>query len=68
MVTAGTGSGKTLAFYLPLFAWLSDNVQPQSGKTTALALYPRNELLKDQLQTLVGLSLDLASRVPARRR
>lgn len=64
VVTAGTGSGKTLAFYLPLLAWLSDNVQPQSGKTTALALYPRNELLKDQLQTLVGLSLDLASRVP----
>jgi hypothetical protein len=64
VVTAGTGSGKTLAFYLPLFAWLSDNVQPQSGKTTALALYPRNELLKDQLQTLVGLSLDLAARVP----
>lgn len=64
VVTAGTGSGKTLAFYLPLFAWLSDNVQAQSGKTTALALYPRNELLKDQLQTLVGLSLDLAARVP----
>jgi hypothetical protein len=64
VVTAGTGSGKTLAFYLPLFAWLADNVQPNSGKTTALALYPRNELLKDQLQTLVGLSLDLASRVP----
>ncbi|GAA1546983.1 protein DpdJ [Kribbella lupini] len=64
VITAGTGSGKTLAFYLPLFAWLTDNVQPQSGKTTALALYPRNELLKDQLQTLVGLSLDLAARVP----
>ncbi|MET3962801.1 hypothetical protein ABIE44_002735 [Marmoricola sp. OAE513] len=64
VVTAGTGSGKTLAFYLPLLAWLSDHVQPQSGKTSALALYPRNELLKDQLQTLVGLSLDLMARVP----
>ncbi len=64
VVTSGTGSGKTLAFYLPLLAWLADNDQPQSGKTSALALYPRNELLKDQLQTLVRLSLDLAARVP----
>jgi hypothetical protein len=55
MVSAGTGSGKTLAFYLPLLAWLADqtasNRQPA---TLGLALYPRNELLKDQLRVLLG--------------
>lgn len=64
VVTAGTGSGKTLAFYLPLLAWLADNVDPAKAGTTALALYPRNELLKDQLQTLVGMSLTLAEKRP----
>ncbi len=53
VVTAGTGSGKTLAFYLPLLAWLADNADSDRQRTTALALYPRNELLKDQLQTLL---------------
>lgn len=64
VVTAGTGSGKTLAFYLPLLAWLADHVKPNERKTAALALYPRNELLKDQLQTLVGMSLTLAAKNP----
>ncbi|EWC64099.1 Lhr-like helicase [Actinokineospora spheciospongiae] len=57
MVTSGTGSGKTLAFYLPLLAWMSD--QATAGRRgpsgpLVLALYPRNELLKDQLKTLLG--------------
>ncbi|MGH4027275.1 MAG: protein DpdJ [Pseudonocardiaceae bacterium] len=54
MVTAGTGSGKTLAFYLPLLTWLADRVgSGQRPGTLALALYPRSELLKDQLRVLV---------------
>ena len=54
MVTAGTGSGKTLAFYLPLLSWLTDRLATGRVRgTIALALYPRNELLKDQLRALL---------------
>jgi len=51
LVSAGTGSGKTLAFYLPALAWLSAErkAAPNSRGVRVLALYPRNELLKDQL-------------------
>ena len=49
VVCAGTGSGKTLAFYLPAFTHLVGMIESDSSKwTRALALYPRNELLKDQ--------------------
>jgi hypothetical protein len=58
VVTAGTGSGKTLAFYMPMLAWVCDQT-PQDQAVLALALYPRNELLKDQLRTLVSYALDL---------
>jgi ATP-dependent helicase YprA (DUF1998 family) len=55
MVTAGTGAGKTLAFYVPLLAWLADRVRLRKRpQTVGLALYPRNELLKDQLRVLLG--------------
>lgn len=48
IVTAGTGSGKTLAFYLPTLMHLA--ADPLLGKETrVLSVYPRNELLKDQL-------------------
>ena len=62
VITAGTGSGKTLAFYLPLLTWLAN--QPQTGRssTLALALYPRNELLKDQLRALLRYAMRLDSR------
>lgn len=50
VVGAGTGSGKTWAFYLPALAALADLHSPQHW-TRALAVYPRTELLKDQLQT-----------------
>jgi hypothetical protein len=54
MVTAGTGSGKTLAFYLPLLTWLADQAgNSRRSGTLGLALYPRNELLKDQLRSLL---------------
>lgn len=51
LVSAGTGSGKTLAFYLPALAWLAAErkARPDSRGVRVLALYPRNELLKDQL-------------------
>lgn len=51
LVSAGTGSGKTLAFYLPALSWLAQRrvAQPDIRTVRVLALYPRNELLKDQL-------------------
>ncbi len=51
LVSAGTGSGKTLAFYLPALTWLAAELrsQPSARGVRVLALYPRNELLKDQL-------------------
>jgi DEAD/DEAH box helicase/Helicase conserved C-terminal domain len=49
IVTAGTGSGKTLAFYLPVIVRLARLVRPREFWTKAIAIYPRNELLKDQL-------------------
>lgn len=51
LVSAGTGSGKTLAFYLPALTWLATErkAHPTSRGVRVLALYPRNELLKDQL-------------------
>jgi hypothetical protein len=51
LVSAGTGSGKTLAFYLPALARVASHVRrdvPNNRWVKALALYPRNELLKDQ--------------------
>ena len=50
VVGAGTGSGKTLAFYLPALVHLATRPSlPES--TGVVAIYPRNELLKDQLAT-----------------
>ena len=50
MVCAGTGSGKTLAFYLPAFTHLVGILESDpSNWVRALAIYPRNELLKDQV-------------------
>ena len=60
VISAGTGSGKTLAFYLPAFAWIVAGLDRASGPgVKALAIYPRNELLKDQLRTAVAHSLAL---------
>ena len=49
IVCAGTGSGKTLAFYLPAYAALATRLSSEHW-TKCLAIYPRNELLKDQLR------------------
>ncbi|MEU8132139.1 protein DpdJ [Streptodolium elevatio] len=60
VVSAGTGSGKTLAFYLPDFAAL---VQDRRSNTVhTLALYPRVELLRDQLRDAVVQNLRLKER------
>jgi DEAD/DEAH box helicase/Helicase conserved C-terminal domain len=48
VVGAGTGSGKTLAFYLPALAQLA---AVSAAGPRVIAIYPRNELLKDQLAT-----------------
>ena len=48
IVCAGTGSGKTLSFYLPAFLFIAESID-SSEWTRCLAVYPRNELLKDQL-------------------
>jgi DEAD/DEAH box helicase/Helicase conserved C-terminal domain len=48
IVCAGTGTGKTLSFYLPALAHITDLVQNNQHWTKGLAIYPRNELLKDQ--------------------
>jgi hypothetical protein len=50
MICAGTGSGKTKAFYLPVLSALAvDAATDPSRWARVIAIYPRNELLKDQL-------------------
>ncbi|MGW4623767.1 protein DpdJ [Streptomyces sp. NPDC004592] len=60
VVSAGTGSGKTLAFYLPDFASLAHDRRANTVHT--LALYPRVELLRDQLRDAVVGNLRLKER------
>lgn len=55
MVCAGTGSGKTLAFYLPALTHLVGLIERDpSNWVRALAIYPRNELLKDQVSETIS--------------
>ena len=49
IITAGTGSGKTWAFYLPVLVRIAELAKSGEFWTKAIAIYPRNELLKDQL-------------------
>ena len=49
IVCAGTGTGKTMAFYNPALAQVASEVRPGKYWTKVLSLYPRKELLKDQL-------------------
>jgi hypothetical protein len=53
VICAGTGSGKTLCFYLPVLSILGSPGKAEAW-TRVLALYPRNELLKDQLTSALG--------------
>jgi DEAD/DEAH box helicase/Helicase conserved C-terminal domain len=57
IITAGTGSGKTLAFYLPALISIVSEVQRGDWWTKAVCLYPRQELLKDQLSEAYALTL-----------
>ena len=58
IISAGTGSGKTLAFFLPVLAKII--AAPKMRETpTAIALYPRTELLRDQLGTVLSEVRDL---------
>jgi ATP-dependent helicase Lhr and Lhr-like helicase len=60
IVCAGTGSGKTLSFYLPAFLSICESIDSQAW-TRCLAVYPRNELLKDQLLEAYGQARKLDS-------
>lgn len=53
IVCAGTGSGKTMSFYLPALISLA-RWSEHGDWTRCLSLYPRNELLKDQLSNAVA--------------
>jgi hypothetical protein len=48
VIGAGTGAGKTKAFYIPALAEIAATLTP-ACTTKALAIYPRIELLKDQV-------------------
>ncbi len=48
IVCAGTGTGKTLSFYLPALSAIASWIDRTKYWTKAIAIYPRNELLKDQ--------------------
>ena len=60
IVCAGTGSGKTLSFYLPAFISIAQSIDNHHW-TRCLAIYPRNELLKDQLSEAYGQARKLDS-------
>ncbi|MYG80454.1 MAG: DEAD/DEAH box helicase [Gemmatimonadetes bacterium] len=60
-ITAGTGAGKTLAFYLPALTHAL-SVPGSPGIPRIVAIYPRVELLRDQLRALLELVGDLAGR------
>ncbi|MYS94808.1 MULTISPECIES: protein DpdJ [Streptomyces] len=59
IVGAGTGSGKTLSFYLPAFAAMAERARPNSFRLHTLALYPRKELLRDQLREALSTARSL---------
>lgn len=66
IVGAGTSSGKTKAFYLPAFAYLSKSISEDSLHwTRILALYPRTELLKDQLKEALSEAIKLNEHLQA---
>ena len=65
-IAAGTGAGKTLAFYVPALAHVLADPQPV-GVPRVVAIYPRVELLRDQLraclETVAALDESDAQRV-----
>lgn len=70
IIGAGTGSGKTLGFYLPAFAAMAAHARAGGTGVHTLALYPRIELLRDQLREAVSAAVrvnDSSTSVPGRR-
>ena len=69
VVSAATSGGKSLAFYLPVLSWVADNALNGDHWVKAIALYPRNELLKDQLSSAYATSrlLDVRQKKMGRR-
>jgi len=63
VIAAGTGSGKTLAFYLPALTRLAATPRP-SGVPRIIAIYPRIELLRDQLRNLLITCHSLGNSAP----
>jgi len=53
IIGTGTGSGKTLAFYIPAFAAMADHASGHHRRVHTLAIYPRKELLRDQLREAI---------------
>lgn len=49
VIGAGTGAGKTKAFYVPALAHIAKSLAKGQYRVQVLAIYPRTELLKDQL-------------------
>jgi hypothetical protein len=71
LVSAGTGSGKTLAFYLPALARIAAHIETDpiaSRWVKVLALYPRNELLKDQFAEVYSQARRLDASLQAKGR
>lgn len=63
VIAAGTGSGKTLAFYLPALTQMVANPRP-GGVPRIIAIYPRIELLRDQLRNLLITCRALGETIP----
>ena len=67
IVCAGTGSGKTMAFYLPALASVYRHLiteKPNEPWVKVVALYPRTELLKDQLREVMQRIRALRANMP----
>ncbi len=56
--------GKTLSFYLPAFLSIAESIDSNDW-TRCLAIYPRNELLKDQLAEAYGQARKIDSHLKA---
>ncbi|HEY0640533.1 MAG TPA: protein DpdJ [Pseudonocardiaceae bacterium] len=69
IVGAGTGTGKTLSFYLPAFSAMAENLRSaRSTRVHTMAIYPRKELLRDQLREAVSVARTLAPVLRAAKR
>ncbi len=67
IICAGTGSGKTMSFYLPALASVYRhllNEGPNESWVKVVALYPRTELLKDQLREVMQRIRALGENLP----